>query len=577
MKPLDYLLISSCLVFVVAVSYPITSQPLTNNPDSWALEDSWLIFNPKNSVSLAEPLIASYDLKAKKITPKSIFIAPNSNFLTGAPGKSCQPGQRIDENGNCIKIVTVNQDELILHQLHQLLHKGDDAGSNSNIDYGDYDYGSEDSDEQKFEESQGPQKFVLPLVIENNPEFNGNKHVAEDNKKIGFIIDDEDPKPAQLNNEKTKTTVSIVPQTTTFIPPTLFSDDENVEDTTHSTIFETLPTEVYSFYRDETDRDEILTTTELPKTTELPTTTDLPPTTFKTDNEGMETTTLVTENEETTTLIPKTDPTTMEAITTTLDPEEETTTVYRTTTLEPISTRLKSHRQKNRKHHHQNSTSIITESPNYQRSNSRKQKTSSANRSDQRFSNTAIIDRTQLPKKQSLTSTLAYPETTRTPKRRVSVSTSTVMPTIVRVSVSTIPSPPITSTEPSVIWVPRGGSDTSQRQNQPVLIRFWSNMPLVQDNTPVRTTNRPNLNYNFNNNRDSSINNHNFYNFNSNPQSNKKSPNHYNFNYNNNPNNYRRRSHLPQNTGSFRINSRQPSERLFREVSLQELQSVLRL
>jgi hypothetical protein len=215
MKILQYFVCCSCFVFAIVHSHPITSQPLTNNPESWALEDSWLIFNPKKVVSQAEPLISNYDPRAKKVTAKSIFIAPNSNFLGGSP-KQCQPGQRIDENGNCIKIVTVNQDELLIHQLQQLLqnHKSDSGAKP--IDYEDY---YDDSDSDDAEESQGPFQVNLPLVFDNESKNDEKLILTTTTSEAPTTVSSEEPEP-----ETTTTVTETVP---TEIPTTIqTSEDE---------------------------------------------------------------------------------------------------------------------------------------------------------------------------------------------------------------------------------------------------------------------------------------------------------------------------------------------------------------
>lgn len=518
MKILQYFILCSCFVFVIVNSHPITSQPLTNNPDSWALEDSWLIFNPKNVVSQAEPLISSYDPRAKKVTAKSIFIAPNTNFLGSSPAKLCQPGQRVDENGNCIKIVTVNQDELLIHQLQQLLqHKGD-AGAKPSIDYGDYYDDVEDA-----EESQGPFQVNLPLVFDNEA---NSKNITEDDRKnnenlsnIKALVDQEGE-----GEEGVLTTIQPAAVTTT----TETMDDE--PESTMSTILETLPTEIPTFLSQDDDETETTTVeaTTTTTTTEAATeTTTLEDTTTETNP----VTTTTVDSLETTTLFQK------QEQETTVEPE-----VVSTTTLEPISTKLRNHRTKS---HRRNESLFTAESQNTRR----RQKTTAQNqnRGEQKSaasSNVAIIDRHQLPKKKEQT-TYVYPQpttrvdapTTRLPRRKSSKSTTR----------TTTPRPTTTSTQwPPVILIPKA-SDFVQKQNSPKLIRFWSNMPLVEDATPARPaipfSQYPHYHYS-------------------------------NSNYNNGY--QRRRSHLPQYQGS-RINSRQPSEKFFREVTFQELQSVLRV
>lgn len=83
-------LLKASLVF----NYPITSEPLKNNPEHWG-EGSWQIYDHRHaSLPYKSSLILS---KAKKITAKSIFIIPDC--IVESPVKVCQSGFKIDDNG----------------------------------------------------------------------------------------------------------------------------------------------------------------------------------------------------------------------------------------------------------------------------------------------------------------------------------------------------------------------------------------------------------------------------------------------------------------------------------------------
>jgi hypothetical protein len=233
-----------------------------------------------------------------------------------------------------------------------------------------------------------------------------------------------------------------------------------------------------------------------------------------TTTETNEITTSTVESLETTTLFQKQ----QQEQETTVEPELEIVT-----TLAPIiSTKLRNHRTK---HHRKNESLVVAESQNV--ATRRRQKTTAQNRGEVRVpanGNVAIIDRHQLPKrKEGGQTTYIYPQTTTRPPRRKSSTSRTT-----------------TSTQwPPVILLPKASDFSQKPPNPPKLIRFWSNMPLVEDATPPRPS---------------------------------PSFSHYpHFHYSNNGY-QRRRSHM----GS-RINSRQPSEKFFREVTFQELQNVLRL
>jgi hypothetical protein len=94
----------SMLVFVTG--YPLESKPLKNSPDSWNFGAENLEWDASNgSNPSASALTSDPHVKKSKITPKSIFIAPNSNVNSVV----CPNGFRVDENGKCIKTVFINQ------------------------------------------------------------------------------------------------------------------------------------------------------------------------------------------------------------------------------------------------------------------------------------------------------------------------------------------------------------------------------------------------------------------------------------------------------------------------------------
>lgn len=132
----------SCLV-ALAAGLPITSKPLDNNPDHLTWEAAWLSGDSRGVGSGG---------KAKKITPKSIFIAPQ---LNGFNGSLCPPDMKVDYNGKCIQVVNINPADIVLTKLQSLLG---DGGGASNIG------GSEDYDYEY--DTSGPFQVNLPLSID---------------------------------------------------------------------------------------------------------------------------------------------------------------------------------------------------------------------------------------------------------------------------------------------------------------------------------------------------------------------------------------------------------------------------
>uniref|UniRef100_A0A182XC44 Folded gastrulation N-terminal domain-containing protein n=1 Tax=Anopheles quadriannulatus TaxID=34691 RepID=A0A182XC44_ANOQN len=131
---------------------PITSKPLDNNPDHLTWEAAWLSEDSRAPMPLSG--------KSKKITPKSIFITP---FLNSYNTSACPPDYKVDYNGKCIQVVSINTADILVTKLQSLFSQhGDGGGSNGGgtgeDDY-DYDY-----------DSTGPFHVNLPLSIDLPPE-----------------------------------------------------------------------------------------------------------------------------------------------------------------------------------------------------------------------------------------------------------------------------------------------------------------------------------------------------------------------------------------------------------------------
>ena len=168
MKQLQLILIFICS-YICALSIvnalPITSQPLENNADHLAW-DAWLMGDSDSQSGVgtqngdANRSGSPYGGKSKKITPKSIFITPNFNNISSS---HCPMGYKIDDRGQCIRIVNINQDDLLVTRLQSLLSQTTDNTENGITE----DYYDDYTD--NIEESTGPIHFNLPLTFDNDP------------------------------------------------------------------------------------------------------------------------------------------------------------------------------------------------------------------------------------------------------------------------------------------------------------------------------------------------------------------------------------------------------------------------
>lgn len=98
MKQMKAIITILILLLANCESLPVTSKALENNSDQLIWQTQWY--------SQAEGRKDSpYTGDSRKITAKSIFITPNFSQNTS----QCPPGFKIDDNGKCIKVVSVNQ------------------------------------------------------------------------------------------------------------------------------------------------------------------------------------------------------------------------------------------------------------------------------------------------------------------------------------------------------------------------------------------------------------------------------------------------------------------------------------
>uniref|UniRef100_A0A2M4ADT8 Putative mucin-5ac n=1 Tax=Anopheles triannulatus TaxID=58253 RepID=A0A2M4ADT8_9DIPT len=152
------LLLLVVVVVPLAAGLPITSKPLDNNPDHLTWEAAWL--SEDNSRAPALPIGG----KTKKITPKSIFITP---FLNSYNTSACPPDYKVDYNGKCIQIVSINTADILVTKLQSLFAQH----NNNNGDSGSQGGGTGEDDYDYDYDSTGPFQVNLPLSIDLPPEL----------------------------------------------------------------------------------------------------------------------------------------------------------------------------------------------------------------------------------------------------------------------------------------------------------------------------------------------------------------------------------------------------------------------
>lgn len=462
-------------MLMTALALPIESKPLNNNPESWNL--SWLIFSPRNSSDPSAEALVSSDphVKKSKITPKSIFIAPSaySNH-----DRVCPHGYRIDDNGKCIKTVTINQDDILAARLTDLFGIDENSDKNGNTD-SDYDY-----DEDKNENS-GPLQINLPLAIDIQEE-------TSNGKKVEYIIEEKvinmrnfDPKNAKpVKAEEIK---KIVPAP---VSEKLFSNDLPVTPkitTTTEIPFDDLTTTTQKVYETSTDK---------PVKSEIEVTTTIINESAVTDLETTVTTELSTKQTSTTTQ----QPTTVTTTTTTERIMPSTTTEsikivptkpesFKINSVDfmPKITQRKANRNRGKNSRTRKPKPLIQQQPSLATEN-------------QVILKSHSIDQLPIPKKN---------RTRNGNKRRKqsTLKTSTTSTTTTEI--------PVASNKPHY-WLPKGWTIDETTKEKPVLIRFWSEQPL--------------------------------------------------------PHEERARSH---NSRHQRVNSRMPTESIFKEITAPELEGIL--
>lgn len=406
-------------------AYPVESKPLNNNPDTWNFGEGWLIFNPRNAADPSASALIGADphIKKSKITPKSIFIAPNA-YNTHAP--VCPHGFRIDDNGKCIKIVTINQDEILAARISELFGVDDqNPNKNSDIDSDYYDF----DDESKSEKDPGPLQFNLPLAIDIDDE-------DVDGKKVEYVIEEKLVTMRNLSAKDLTTTEKPDETTTTTAAVTEITESVSTEEpitsstVTTETVEETITTTETMLMSSSMD-DEVISTTMLPTTVE--------PTTITTTEEPTTTVTSTTTAAPTTT-------TTMKIFSVDFLPK----TNRKSNRMGQTNARLQNSRDRDK---------VVRP---------RKHKTTAISTKSNEKSPTKVykIERDQSPKKNRTRGS-------KRPGNRKLTTTTEAITTLSPVNSST-------ATQKPFWWLPPGWT-LDQTKEKPVLVRFWAQQPLQHD------------------------------------------------------------------------------------------------
>lgn len=427
-------------------AYPVESKPLNNNPETWNFGEGWLLYNPRNSADpSASALIASDPhVKKSKITPKSIFIAPSSYTVNQ---QMCPNGYRVDNEGKCIKTVTINQDEILVARISELFGIDESPNKHSDIDSDYYDF----DDESKSEKDSGPLQFNLPLAIDIEEE--------PDDVKVEYIIAEKftmrslNPKDVMITTEKLDETTTSAPVTESI--QSVFTE----EPTTNST---TTTIEVV---------DETTTTTD---------TTMGQSSTVKYDDDESTNSTLMT-----TTVEPSTEPSSSTAAPTTTTATTTTQESSTTTTKQPgrifsVDFLPQTQRKSNRVGQVSARFKNSRDRDKYERP--RKQKTTavSTKSSEKVVTKLHKIERDQVPKK-----TRTRGGSKRPGNRKPTTSTTEI--------ITETPVITTTTTQKPFWWLPKGWS-IDESKEKPVLVRFWAQQPLPHDERARSHSSRQRMN-----------------------------------------------------------------------------------
>lgn len=104
MKQMKAIITILTLLSTQSESLPVTSKALDNSSDQLIWQTAWYSHHLNEGGKKDD---TPYTGDSRKITAKSIFITPNFSQNTS----HCPPGYKVDDNGKCIKVVSINQGE----------------------------------------------------------------------------------------------------------------------------------------------------------------------------------------------------------------------------------------------------------------------------------------------------------------------------------------------------------------------------------------------------------------------------------------------------------------------------------
>lgn len=176
MKLLITLLLLLCHNYCVR-SLPVQSQALENVDDQFFWQQAWFSSNDK-----PDSPFTSGD--SKKITAKSIFITPN----LVKPSHYCPPGYLIDDNGKCIKVVSISQqsEELLTSRLINLIATHD------------FDYEYDEEEQTNDDQSNNLPPLVSILNESSEEEGKGPIIVSSSTDNLNFFLGDDKKDPVEV-------------------------------------------------------------------------------------------------------------------------------------------------------------------------------------------------------------------------------------------------------------------------------------------------------------------------------------------------------------------------------------------
>ncbi|KAG5672762.1 hypothetical protein PVAND_002859 [Polypedilum vanderplanki] len=215
---------------------PVQSKALENVDDQLFWQAAW--FSEDSNDRAASPFTSD----SKRISPKSIFIIPEKS------ASYCSPGYRIDENGKCIKIVSIQQTSEE-SKLASLITTDDTA----NFDY-DY-WNEEDEYTQTTDNNESLKLPLVPILNEShenenddNDNNNNNNNSNENAKKI--IIKENDEIHSTSVTESSTNVIStshMPPMTTTTTQQTFQNFHQDNKTDSVQVIIATLSSDNYGW------------------------------------------------------------------------------------------------------------------------------------------------------------------------------------------------------------------------------------------------------------------------------------------------------------------------------------------